>query len=249
MTLRNNNYRKTKKKYATNARNRRKVNALVKEARQKREMLYYSLGYIDESTGSSGSPRVIPLCDFTSLTPRFGTEADDSNDASAILKSINMHTRVTLENISGVNEEETTTFTVFLVSVKDEASNVINATTGFLNPMTDGSEFYIVAGMVYLNNKVFKVHKFKRFTLTNHGTLLTAPSAQSQYGTALEWSWKIKPNVKITAPGFGGVNDWIQMKHGDPSSSYYLLFFSDNSGADLENPTFTSNIIEKFERV
>jgi len=122
--------------------------------------------------------------------------------------------------------------------LKNSAYELINPATGFLNTLTADTHFYSLLGQCLLNKEYFNIIKRKHFTLTNYGAPLNTASGQSQYGTALQWNWELKPNVTIKA---GEAYDrWSQHKTGPtPPQSYYLLVFNDNSALDAESPTVT----------
>jgi len=177
------------------------------------------------------------MCHFSSYTPIFGTTTDDLSDSKAILHSSRVQCRVSLEN-SVNNEEETTRFSAYLISLKDEIpQSRFNSATGVLT-LTQDQDFTLNQGIAYLNPKMFKVHKKKFFTLTNYGTNLNAPAGQSQFGTAKEWEWVIKPRCMIEHPA----GNFIALSSAlDPSKQYYVVVFSDNQTGDLESPALTIN--------
>ena len=55
-----------------------------------------------------------------------------------------------------------------------------------------------------MNKKIFNIHRIMRRTLTNHGTAVSAPSAQTQYGTDFRFYIKHSPRSTIT----NAVGDW-----------------------------------------
>jgi len=85
-----------------------------------------------------------------------------------------------------------------------------------------------------------------RRVLTNHGTALANPSAQSQYGTDCRFTIKARPNQVISNVR----GDWKVLPCSqDPSKQYYFLIFSDNSAVDLQNPAFTYNIVRTMKTI
>lgn len=185
------------------------------------------------------------MMNFANSNSMFGTSADDFSDPKIRLHSTTINCRVSLENQVN-NEEETTRFTAFLVSLKDKIpSSKFTNTSGALTlaPITD---YNLIQGVAYLNHKLFKVHRVKRFTLTNYGTALSAPAAQSQFGTAHEWTWSVRPNSIIE----NTQGNWNVLSSAmDPSKQYYLLVFSDNQTGDLESPAVSINQISNFKRI
>lgn len=182
------------------------------------------------------------LCNFGAMTPVFGTATDDLNDNQILYHSFRSHVKVTLEN-SVNNEEETTKFSCFLVSLKDIIPDSrFNNGTGTLT-LTADLDYTVNSGVVYLNPKLFNIHKRKIFTLTNYGTALGTSAAQSQYGTSMEWNWdmKIKKQIKSAQGNIFGLASAL-----DPTKQYYMLFFSDNQTGDLESPTIKVDSIHNF---
>jgi len=182
------------------------------------------------------------LCSFATMTPVFGTQTDDLDDNQILYHSFRSHIKVSLEN-SVNNEEETTKFTCFLVSLKDIIpQSRFNNSTGALT-LTADLDYTINSGVAYLNPKIFNVHKRKLFTLTNYGTALGTSAAQSQFGTSMEWNWDMKIKKKIKS----GQGNWNLLASAlDPSKQYYMLFFSDNQTGDLESPTVKIDSIHNF---
>jgi len=185
---------------------------------------------------------IVNLSDFSGMISTFGTSANDNVDNRIIHKSVGMDIRVTLENAIN-NEESTTGFTAFLVSLKDQVGNVYNNLTGGLT-LTLGATHEIIQGMVLLNKQIFNIHKQKRFTLTNYNQALISPAGQSQYGTDHRWYWRLPINKTIINPR----GDWKQLGCAlDPSKQYYLMVFNDNSSADLESPALSYVNVHTFK--
>jgi len=181
------------------------------------------------------------LCNYAVGTPIFGADADDDNNYKAIHQSFGMDCYLSLEN--SINEPDTTTFTMFLVSLKDEIGTAFNPVTGALT-LTSGLHYYQQAGQTMINKKAFKIHKVMRKVLTNYGTNLSFPSAQSQHGTNVRFFIKHSPRQMITNP----VGDWKSLQSSiDPSKQFHFLIFSDNGSGDLQNPAFTYNIVRTMK--
>lgn len=228
----------------------KQVKSLVKKEKLNHQYLNFN------QYGSGGA--IIPynyynLSDFNSMSafPIFGTGGNDLEGNQIKHLSMGMHIECNLENIGGVSEEGTIQFSCFIVSLKDEANNgvLFNANTGqlLLNPGTDYVYNLVgggAGGMVMLNKKKFNIHKRKYFTLSNHETALSSPSAQTQYGTNHRWYWKQRVNKVIRNPA----GDWSALHSAlDPSKNYYLLIFNDNATIDLESPQIQYNIVHTFQ--
>lgn len=193
---------------------------------------------------ASPAPLVQNLSYYTGFTNVFGVSADDLEANKIIHKSIGMDIRVSLENTVN-NEEETTNFTAFLISLKDDIGSYFTPGSGAIT-WTDNITHSFQNGLVLLNKKMFNIHKQKRFTLTNFGTALTSAAAQSQYGVDKRWYWKISPNKLISNPA----GNWKSLSSGlDPSKTYQLVVFSDNATLDGESPSMTAAIVHTMKTV
>lgn len=190
-----------------------------------------------------GDVSAINLSGFNGFIDAFGTASNDDSNNRVVHKSFGMDLYLTLE--ATVNETDTTQFTMFLVSLRDDIGGAFSTSTGNIS-LSSGLHYVIRGGQVLLNKKCFKIHKTKRIVLTNHGTALSGPSAQTQSGTDCRFYWKCRPNALITNP----TGDWKALTSAnDPSKQYYLLTFSDNSSADLQNPQLQYNIIHTMKSV
>lgn len=184
----------------------------------------------------------INLCDFNSMTAMFGAGADDETDQKIIHSSFGIDGYISLENL--INDEENTIqLTMFLVSLKDQIGSAFNPATSALT-LSNTVHYYSQDGLTMLNKKVFNIHKVKRLSLTNHNKALADPSAQTQHGTDYRFYWKWRPNQYITNP----LGNWKSLGSGvDPSKTYYLLIFNNNSTLDLESPAFTYNVVHTMK--
>lgn len=216
------------------------MRSLQRANRSQHQFLNYFQGGLQENISSQ--VKVINLCDYNAFTPIFGADGDDDNNQKVVHQSFGMDMYLTLENLIN-NEEDTITFTMFLVSLKDNIGSAFNPSTGALS-LANGQQYVYQSGLVMLNKKVFNIHKVIRRTLTNHGTALSAPSAQTQYGTDCRFYIKHSPRSVITNP----LGDWKAMSSSlDPSKQYYFLIFNDNSVLDGESPCCTYNIVHTMK--
>lgn len=180
----------------------------------------------------------------------FGSSGADWNQANKITwKSTGFDMYFTQQ--SSVNdEEEITTYTVFLVKLTKEASELLPTSSSAVNTvggagalgatLVDGVHFHsqstglgnIGAGLVLLNKKYFKILRTKRFVLGNFGQALNISAGQRQYGNDYRLYWKVAPRKLIAPPGGNAQAN----SHRDPHDQYYVLVFSSNSNVDTENP-------------
>lgn len=210
----------------------RKVNRLVRAKKAATQWLNLRRQEVNTSVAAQHN---FNLCAYNAMTPVFGTGAEDLTDPKAFIHSMLLNIRVSLENTVN-NEESTTRFSMFVVSLKDKVSSgVFVNNTGVLTLAQD-SHYTVSQGIAYLNKKIFKIHNAKYFTLTNYDTALGTAAGQSQFGTAREFNIRIAPKMTIENPS----GNWIAMPSSlDPSKQYYVLLFSDNQTGDLESPTIS----------
>lgn len=200
------------------------------------------------------------LCNYNTMVVGSGNAIFGSSATALDIKAdrcrheaITMDLYVSLENMLGTNSSEwnTVNFTCFLVSLKDAIGSKFNASTGAVT-LTGGDDYTTVGtvasvdgGYAYINPKIFKVHKSKRFTLSNFNqspqTLgLTNPPLAKQ------WQWKIYPNQTVV----NSVGSWTDLACApDPSKNYYVIIFNNNSGIDAENPTCLINCVSRIKTV
>lgn len=204
------------------------------------------LNYVQGTTQTNiTSPfHAINLCNYNSMTPMFGSDANDDDNNKIVHKSFGIDGYISLENLIN-NEEDTITITQFLVSLRDHIGPAFDPSSGNLS-LTNQLHYYSQDGLVMLNKKCFRIHKVIRRVLSNHGTALSAPSAQTQYGTDYRFYMKWSPNASIQNP----TGDWKVLNSAlDPSKQYYLLTFNNNSILDGESPAFTYNIVHTMKTV
>jgi len=220
----------------------RKVNTLMRAKRVAAQWLNMRQAVTNQSIAAVSSYN---LMNISAMTPIFGTSTDDQDDPKVLYHSFKAQCRVTLENTVN-NEESTTRFSAFLVSLKDKISSAIfNNTNGALT-LTQDNHYILNQGIAYLNKKLFTIHRSKYFTLTNYNTNLANPAAQSMFGTDIEWMWSYAPKVTLENPS----GNWSSLQSAlDPSKQYYILIFSDNQTGDLENPEFTISQITNFKKI
>jgi len=219
----------------------RVVKGLVRKEKVADE--YINLGQFNSYDSMVSPYSIVNLCNYTGMAGIFGTASDDRTDNKIVHQSMGMDIRVSLENTVN-NEENTVNFTAFLVSLRDQASAVFTPSNGALS-LTADVHYYSTSGCALLNKKIFKIHKFKRFTLSNYGTALTASAAQTQYGTDIRWYWKHSPRTTIVNPAGG----WSSLGSAlDPSKQYYLIVFNDNTAVDGESPTITTNVVHTLKK-
>lgn len=210
----------------------RAVRKIQRDVRVKAQRL--NLGYLADFTLGSNNYEAINLTAYAAYDPIFGTEADDLQNNSC------RHVSTGVDVLVDVNNEyDNVNYTCFVVSLRDEASTLINYSTSALS-LTNGTHYTIRSGLTMLNKKYFNIHKIKRFTTGNYGlNPSTGASAAGPVGLK-RWYFKIRPNMIVKNPA----GNWKSLGcPRDPSQNYYLLFFNDNSILDAQNPRVQANIV------
>lgn len=218
----------------------------IQSIKRKMKADHNYLNYVQGSTQSnlSSDYLAVNLCSFNTMTAMFGSSADDETDNKIVHQSFGFDGYISLENLIN-NEEETINMTVFLVSLKDQVGGAFNPVTGALT-LTQSVHYYSQDGLTMLNKKIFNIHKCKRINLTNHGTALSGPSAQTKAGTDWRFYWRHSPRQSIQNP----IGNWKSLGSGvDPSKSFYFLAFNNNSVLDGESPCITFNCVHTMKTV
>jgi len=179
---------------------------------------------------------ILPLCNFSAQTLIFGSAADDTttNQCKYLSSGIDMI-------VDAAAETDTVNFTMFVVSLKDQATQAFNPTTGLLT-LTAGVHYSSLEGMAMVNKTYFNVHKVKRFATGNHGAASYVSSALDDSKLRMRTYFKIKPNMTVKNP----TGDWKALVcPRDPSQNWYILFFNNDTDADA--PTLTMNQVSTYK--
>jgi len=207
-------------------------------AKDKKDTVY--LNYAQQSANLLPAfVNVFHLTNTQAWIPIFGTDANDGEGNKITYKGLGMDLY-----FRSFSETSNVTFTVFLVSLTDLIGQNFNVATGALG-LTAGFHYYYNDGMVLLNKKCFTIHNRKRFQLGNHGTVLTAPSAQMQYGSEKRIYMKVSKN-QVYANPFGNWKD-IQAQL-DPNKNMYLLVFTNDTNGDEQAPALNINTVHTVQK-
>lgn len=216
------------------------VKSIQRSLRTKVEYLNYTQSDVVSITNPA---QQISLSQYAGWNDTFGTSSNDDTPNRVIHKSFGMDVYISLENT--VNEPDTTQFTCMLISLKDDIGQYYSPSSGYVT-WTTGATHVVRGGLVLLNKKMFKIHKTKRFVLSNHGSSLANPSAQTQSGTDKRFYMKFSPNCMVT----NSAGDWKSLQgNPDPSKQYFFVVFNDNSNLDLQNPQITYNVVHTVQTV
>lgn len=183
-----------------------------------------------------------PLLKFDNWSRVFGTDADDETQKKALLRKLNLNWQIL------TNEPDARYYSVFVVSLKDEASPLLN-TDGTLATLTQGTHYSDPQGQgsgVLLNLKFFNIHYHRRFQLgvvpQVKAAVAPAGAVQNIGMTSKDSTRTGKVNLTLGKNGMRIINPSGDWKAGvypkDPSKNYFFLtFWSGDSTADVEVPT------------
>lgn len=194
-------------------------------------------GTLGNATGASGYVS-FPLLKFSGWTRTFGTDLDDESNKQCLIRSINCPYTLT------TNEPDDRYYSVWCVSLKDEANELLN-TDGTLANLTQGTHYVSDASNTLLNLKYFTVHYHRKFTTgvvamnKAAGVVTSAPAVQNVPVSGRD-AMKLG-TIKINFGKSGlfvknPAGDWKAGNYPkDPSKNYFVLcFYSGESTADLE---------------
>jgi len=167
-------------------------------------------------------------------TPLWGQATSDfQNVNKAYLNSLEVGVR-----IRQANEPNLIRYTMFLVSLKDQA-----ATTTLFDPisreltLTSGGDDYAGYGLsqytdlVRLNPMKYNIHAVKRFTMGYEGTAGPTSDTYSER----RFDFKINPRQRLLTNPKGDVfGNASFISPNDVSQNYFLIVFNDNASGDLE---------------
>lgn len=195
------------------------------------------------TVAGTASYNATPLMKFNNWTRIFGTDADDESNKQCLIRKLAGQWTIT------TNEPDNRSYSMFVVSLKDEASELLNA-DGTLAALTAGTHYSLGFGQgsnCLLNLKLFNIHYHKRFMLgvvPQVKSAVAPAGAVQNIGTSTSSTQRFgKFNLRLGRGLFikNPVQDWKAGVHPkDPSKNYYVLtFWSGDSNVDLEVPTMS----------
>lgn len=186
--------------------------------------------------------QAVPMLKFNNWSRIFGTDADDETNKQAVIRSMKVNWHFT------TNEPDNRDFSVFLVSLKDQASELLQDSTtadpGGLAPLVAGTHYHSSRSQTLLNLNFFNIHYHKRFTagvypMSKAAGPNSSGAVQNIPNTGIDTQRLGSMFLKCGARGIQVKNPAGDWKAGvypkDPSKNYYMLFFwSGDSIVDLE---------------
>jgi hypothetical protein len=226
----------------------RQVNRLTAVAINK---IQYQSAFSQNMTNVAGTSAYLayPLTQFSSWTRIFGTDADDEVNKQALIKSITGRWQM------ATNEPDNRTYSIWVVSLKDNASELLN-NDGTLAALTSGTHYIGDSDRVLLNLKFFNVHYHRARhagVLPQNKAAVGTAGAIQNISTVGEDSVQLgRFSIKCGKNGMKVLNPSGDWKAGgypkDPSKNYYFLnFWSGDSSVDLEYPGMYVNTLAQVE--
>lgn len=189
------------------------------------------------------------LVKFSDWTRIFGTDADDEVNKQAIVRSITGRWSFL------TNEPDDRRYSMWIVSLKDNASELLTAGTGDLGTLVEDTHFIGSGDRVLLNLKFFNVHYHKTwhagvYPMSKAAGPSSSAAVQNIPNTGTDSIKQGRYSIKCGKAGMKVLNpkgDWkAQGYPRDPSQNYFLLtFWSGDSIADVEYGTvYTHNLYQ-----
>lgn len=185
-------------------------------------------GALAGGTGYIGVKMVQPT-DWTNI---FATTNAEGETNKTYLEKMQIQLRFFINN-----QPAPVTYNVFLVSLHRAAGTLdLNALQNNEHYMTMPTGNPESMENVFLNPKVFKTHRKRKFTLAQNPESATQPAQPANGYPPCSWKelkWNIYP--KMTLKCYNG--DWKTLQELDlpPTQRYYLIVFMNNSFKDYFN--------------
>jgi hypothetical protein len=190
------------------------------------------------------------LVKFSNWTRIFGTDADDEVNKQAVIKSITGRWQM------ATNEPDNRTYSIWIVSLKDNASELLTAGTGELGALVQGTHYIGDSDRVLLNLKFFNVHyhrvRHAGILPANKAAVGTAGAIQNISTVGEDMQQLGRFSIRCGKSGMRVLNPKGDWKAGiyprDPSQNYYFInFWSGDSSTDLEYPGMYVNTLAQVE--
>jgi hypothetical protein len=244
----------------------RQVGNLKEASRELTIPTYYNTSY---SSRTDAYPLVVPLSSgpsaagnaFTNNTPAdsmvwekvFNYGGPIVNETRQNLKMYSQYVDCIMEP---GNEEDMLIHTVFLVKLRNDASQA-ERTYNYTNNMKDlvaGQDFTTnqqrLGAQAWLNPERYEIHKRWEMHTCGDEKVEPTPGAsgniQNHSGAMNRWGFKVSYGGKhLRATGTDTEISQLQYNDIAPEDKYFLIAFSDNSRLDAENPLFSVSSVVK----
>lgn len=233
----------------------RKVNKALKQERDHICRVMYSQGdTLNLGTAAGGQPsQIIPLTTYSYWTRCFGTDADDEQAKKAVIRK-----STTEWSIDCNGELDTVGYTIFAVSLKKNASALIDSSGALLPTFVSGTHYTGTGSRVLLNLNYFNVHYVKRrltgdiFGTRGAGTAGNPTMSNLPSGSDVRFRGRINMSYN-RGKGLAVQNpkgDWKAAGFPqDDTQNYFILVFCDDSTLDAVSPSIKYNTIHSVDVV
>jgi hypothetical protein len=228
---------------------KRQVSRLTKVAINKIQY-QYAFDYLMSNAPGTDSYAANALLKFSNWTRIFGTDTDDEVNKQCLVKSISARWQMFS------NEPDARTYSVWVVSLKDQASELLTSGTGELGSLIQGTHYIGVGSEVLLNLKYFNVHYHRARHSGIYPALKSATGtagAVQNISTVGEDQMQLgRFSIRCGKYGLKVLNpkgDWrAGIYPKDPSQNYYFInFWSGDSTLDVEVPNMKVNSLIQVE--
>jgi hypothetical protein len=189
-----------------------------------RNVIHYSKVF-SGGIGNAGGNNVfvLPLNNYSSWTRVFGADADDESGKTAMAKYMKL-----LWKLNTNGERNTIDYSMFVVSLKKNATDLFNASNGNLNAPVLNTHYVIGNNGqgAFLNPNFFNIMYSRRWTSGTTGSLATDTS-----DLVGNFSFKLKSQQLPTFTNPAG--DWKANNFPrEITKNMYLIIFNNDSIAD-----------------
>lgn len=231
-----------------------KVNKIAKMEKDHICRVYYSQSdtlNLGTATGAQPS-QIVPLTTYSYWTRTFGTDADDEQAKKAVIRK-----STTEWSIDSNGELDSVGYTMFVVSLKKNASALIDNTGALIPSFTSGTHYTGTGSRVLLNLNYFNVHYVKR-RLTGDiiATRFGANSAGAVSYPNMPNKENFKGRIRLAYNKGKGLavqnpkGDWKAAGYPqDDCQNYFILVFCDDSTLDGVSPQLKYNTLHSVDVV
>jgi len=229
----------------------KKVNAMAAAQRGTLTKCMYQQAAVNLIMGNVAGNYIdiIPLNKFTAWSRIFGTDADDEQGKKCVIRNTNLQWSIQTQDPDGVG------FSVFCVSLKKIASDIITS-AGDLSGLVAGTHYVGNGSKVLLNMNYFNIHYVKRFVQgAEIVSRVSGPSSAPAVQSIPSDTASLQKTGKISLP-YGKYGMTVQNPSGDwkagghpkaDTNNYFVLFFTDNSTVDGQNPFLSYNAVHSVQ--
>lgn len=213
----------------------KRVSTLQKNQRRSRVWSQYQYGFLDQQV--TGDCFAFNLMTPSAWTNIFQAPTAMENAQKAYTRSVFIDMMFTCGN-----EINSSTFKVFLVSIKGDAGRRFLDLTNEGTSLSNGTHYTKVGiaanlnSQVMLNPSIFNIHRQKTFTISGTELTTTSTGGSNQLATFKRVIWKKKWCKQLKSTGSTDWRSHNQAQYIPADKRLYVLIFSDSSGLDGAMP-------------